>query len=101
MGMPLQKRKRMRTVTRSYDLYPVCELDEKGFKNAYLDWFMKRHYLYDSDNRKTLDEFCKLFHVTCYPWQYDANGYSYRFRTDHTEEIENLSGWRLATYLHK
>lgn len=90
----------MRTITRSYDLYPVYELDEKSFKNAYLDWYMKHHYPYDDDNRKTLEEFCNMFQVTCYHRQYDSNGYSYRFRTDHTAEVENLSGQRLAVYLH-
>ena len=89
----------MRTITRTYDLFPVGELSESARDVAHSEWLDKFHYYSGSDNEKTLEEFCRIFSVKCRSWEYDSCTYHYRFTTEHDEDIENLSGQRLATYL--
>ena len=91
----------MRTIQQTYTLFTLSELDEKARKRAYDNWIAKeRDYPYVYENRNTLEAFCNLFRIFCVNYSYDSCTYAYRFRTEHEEETERLSGVRLLAYLY-
>lgn len=89
----------MRTVTRTYELFTFNELSDPAKEEAYRNWLCTFNYAWDKENRDTLKSFCDIFKVKCNEWQYDRWNYHYRFSTLLEDEVENLSGQRLATYL--
>lgn len=90
----------MKTITRTYNLYPINELSETAIKTAYRNWLNDFHYFCEDDNHNTLNTFCELFDIICNDWQYDSCNYSFRFSMKSEEEIQNMKGQRLATYLY-
>lgn len=89
----------MRTITRTYEVYPLAELTANAQQEAYYDWLNTYDYGWGSDNRETLDAFCKVFGVICTNWGYDAYTYNFSYLTNHPGTIEELAGQRLATYI--
>ncbi len=90
----------MRQISITYDLYPIGELPVEQQDRAHSDWLHSGpDYIDRSDNRNTLDAFCKLFDVNCHKWGYDSDHYSYRFSMNIDDRIEELRGLRLAKYI--
>ncbi|KAB6147086.1 hypothetical protein GA398_13030 [Bacteroides xylanisolvens] len=90
----------MRTETRTYTLYRITELSEEAKEKAHSEWLCNRYfYGWTYENRQTLDAFCERFGIVCGNWRYDADNYSYDYRSRQEDCIDSLSGWRLATYL--
>lgn len=90
----------MRTVTREYTLFPIHELSGEAQQTAYYKWLEQVEYTFSSDNSSTMDEFSKLFDLNIRNWSYDAYSYNYSFCTYLSGEVEELSGERLARYIH-
>lgn len=89
----------MRLVTRTYEVFPLCELTDKAKDRAYSDWLYNDVPTDCTGHEATLKAFCKAFGVTCFSWQYDAYSYHYRFRIEDGPE-DSLCGPRLIAYLH-
>lgn len=51
------------------------------------------------ENRESMEEFAKLFPITVKRWSYGDRGEGVYFSFDESDEIENLTGQRLATYI--
>ena len=89
----------MRTVTRTYDIFPLAELSATARQAAYSEWLSNFEYFWDSDNRNTLDAFESIFNIKVLDWNYDTNSYSYRFTSYYSGGQEELRGIRLLKYL--
>ena len=89
----------MRTITRTFNVFQVTELSEKAFNKSYNKWLESFDYLWDKENRRTLDVFEDWFNVNVYQWEYDTINYNYRFQLECADELEELSGIRLYKYL--
>lgn len=89
----------MRTVTRTYEVFPIAELAPEAQYNAYKNWLESEDYAWADENRDTLTSFCDLFNVKCTRWEYDAHTHNFRFSTGHSESVEELKGQRLAVYI--
>lgn len=89
----------MRLETRTYEVFPLCELTDKAKKKAYFDWLYNGlPHNYD-EHRATLTAFCKAFGLVCHNWHYDGQTYHYRFRIENGPE-DNVCGLRLMAYVH-
>ena len=77
----------------------MTELSEKAFNKSYNKWLESFDYLWDKENRRTLDVFEDWFNVNVYQWEYDTINYNYRFQLECADELEELSGIRLYKYL--
>lgn len=90
----------MKTVTLEKTLYTIHELDERALEKALSDFCASSDYPWADENEGTLDVFTNIFPVRVRKWEY--GGYSCPF-IDFTmtcdDEIADLSGWRLATYI--
>ena len=91
----------MRTIQKTYTLFILDELKDEARQRAYSDWLAKGYdYPFASDNRHTLDAFCALFGIVCTRYSYDSTMYNYSFHTRQEEDVEQLAGIRLQTYLY-
>ena len=90
----------MKTITKTYEVYPITELSQQSVENAYYNWLSNCEYFYGSDNERTLDNFCELLQIKCFKWSYDAHTYSFRCEMKQDEAIQSMKGVRLATYIH-
>ena len=80
-------------------VYSVEELSEKALSRACDDWCMNSDYPWGEENRKTLLEFERIFPVEVTDWEY-GGGYKYvRFNMTCDDEVAELEGFRLATYI--
>jgi hypothetical protein len=91
--------KKMRTVTKTYEVFPIAELAPEALHNAYKNWLENKEYAWADENRDTLNAFCSLFNVNCTRWEYDVDTHNYRFSIGHSETVEELKGQRLAVYI--
>ncbi|MFI3315920.1 MAG: hypothetical protein R3Y04_09720 [Rikenellaceae bacterium] len=89
----------MRTETREYQIYNINELSTASQDKAHQEWLVSKEYTYSDYNRATLSAFETAFNVKATNWSYDSYSYSYRFTTELSADIEELSGTRLATYI--
>jgi len=89
----------MRTVTRTYEVFPIEELNTAAQEKAYHNWLENGDYAWASENRETLEAFCDIFNVDCRFWEYDAYSHNFHYSTRHSGNIESLKGQRLATYI--
>lgn len=87
----------MRTITETFEVFKLNELSAKSQETAYERWLNNFEYFWADENRSTLDEFCKLFDVRVYDWEYGCN-YNYRFDITN-EDAEELCGLRLWKFL--
>lgn len=87
----------MREITEQ--IFRVTELNEKALEKAHSDW-QERQYYFGSENESTLNKFIEQFDLELNNYNYDGCGGSVDWDFKLDEEIENLSGIRLLTYLH-
>lgn len=81
------------------NVYTVNELDESALNTA-LEYFQNDDF-YPSveEHRETIKAFEDLFPISVGEWYYNSlHGIDFRFTEDN--DIENLSGIRLATYIY-
>lgn len=84
----------------SINVYKASELEEKALEKAYYDWLDTGiAYSWTEDNKNTLDEFEKLFPVKIKKWEYDTTSGHVSFEFTESDDIEELTGQRLATYI--
>ena len=87
----------MRTV--DVKVFGIEELNEKAKNYAYHKWLESGIYPWSTENRNTLDEFVSIFPIKVIDWEYgDGNPHAKVIFTG-DENIENLTGIRLYTYL--
>lgn len=87
----------MRTITETFEVFKLNELSAKSQETAYERWLNNFEYFWADENRSTLDDFCKLFDVRVYDWEYGCN-YNYRFDITN-DDAEELCGLRLWKFL--
>jgi hypothetical protein len=82
-------------------VFKINELSEEAKQAAYQKWYDRDHYYFWSDeNAQSLKEFEKIFPVKISNWNYDRYSYDYHLEmTTERDEINNISGWRLAKYI--
>ena len=85
--------------TRTIQVYKVSELRNDAKDSAYYRWLENEPYGWESDNRKTLDEFVKVFPVKVTHWEYSDSSYSIRSELTTDDVPATMSRWRLATYI--
>jgi len=61
--------------------------------------YQNNDYAWLGENRDTLNAFAKLFPVNIKDWSYGGQGEGVYFSFTGSDEIENLTGVRLATYI--
>ena len=90
----------MRTI--EVNLFKFDELSEQAkqvaisnYRNGITEIF------WSSENRNSMEKFAEVFPIKVKDWQYDYGGGYVRFvfDCDYEDEIENLSGQRLANYI--
>lgn len=79
--------------------FEITELSEKAQEKAYYRWLEGHEYFWGDENRKSLEEFAKIFPAKIRNWSYGDRGAGVYWDFTESDEIEQLSGWRLATYL--
>ena len=89
----------MRTITKTYAIFPLAELSATARETAYTEWLRTFEYSWSGDNRNTLDAFESIFNIKVTDWGYDTCRYSYRFTSHYSGEEEELNGIRLLKYL--
>jgi hypothetical protein len=81
------------------DTFEITELSEKAKEKAYYKWLEGREYFWGDDNKASLEKFAEIFPVKIRNWSYGDRGAGVDYSFTERDEIEELSGWRLATYL--
>lgn len=88
----------MRTV--EIEVFTIDELSDTAKEKAWGNWIQSGPYFFYGDELKdTLDAFEDRFPINVTSWSYGGRGSHVSYRFEYEEEIEQLSGWRLATYL--
>lgn len=89
----------MRTIRTK--VYKFSELS-KAAKQTAIEWYRSRdtELQWADENRHSMERFAEIFPIKVTDWCYGrrGEGVSFRFETDR-DEIEQLSGQRLATYI--
>ena len=88
--------------TKTIELFTINELSDKAKEKAHENYLNEdREYVWENENRDSLDAFEDVFPIKVTNWSYDSySGYiSLRMETDY-EEIDEMSGHRLATYIY-
>ena len=85
--------------TKTIELFTINELSDKAKEKAHENYLNEdREYVWENENRDSLDAFEDVFPIKVTNWSYDSySGYiSLRMETDYDE----MSGHRLATYIY-
>lgn len=80
-------------------IYTIEELSENAKEYAHNKYCNEDQYVWGSENRETMNEFEKTFPVKVRDWSYDTCSGHVNFSMTCDDEIEELSGIRLSTYL--
>ncbi|KGN81948.1 hypothetical protein HW49_03470 [Porphyromonadaceae bacterium COT-184 OH4590] len=89
----------MRKETITFNVYQIHELTVEAKENAYNHWLNQFNYIWDYENRKTLEQFEQIFNIKANKWSYDTDSYYYRFTSYYSKKEDNLKGIRLLKYL--
>lgn len=89
----------MKIYKGEFKSYQINELSEKAKQTAYEKWLQESYFWQADELRATLDEFCRLFDVRCYNWEYDTYNYHYRFEVNIEDKQNELSDIRLAKFV--
>lgn len=79
--------------------YEITELSEKAKEKAYYKWLDGWDYFWSGDNEESLKKFAEIFPIKIRNWSYGGRGKGVDWTFTKRDEVEELSGWRLATYL--
>lgn len=86
--------------TATIKLYNLSELSETAQRKAYDEWYSHCDYFWHSDNVSTLKKFENIFPISNVDYGYSSYDSHISFRMDCNDEIEELSGIRLAKYIY-
>ena len=86
--------------TVRFKVYKFHELSDKAKKKA-CDHYREKDYepFWSTVNRKSMEAFADIFPIKVTNWSYGDRGEGVDFHFTADDEIEELSGQRLATYL--
>lgn len=90
----------MRTIT--IKLYNIDELSKDAQQKAYQNYCQSGvlDYQYTTEMINSLKAFCKLFNIDLLNWSLSSQNCDIRYRLQFdNEDVENLSGIRLAKYI--
>ena len=86
--------------TKVISLFTLDELDNEARKRAYDAWLQCYSYPWFDENRQVLKAFENVFPVRIREYNYgDCGSAVVRFEMTCDEEVESLTGQRLATYI--
>ncbi len=70
-------------------------------KETAREWYLGNNfdYAWSDEWRQSLEEFCKVFPITVKNWEVDDWNHSFRLIMDTDDNVEELSGIRLRTYI--
>lgn len=91
----------MRTLTTTKEVYRFEELSHSAKQNALYQFQCNDTYPSNVENKEVLEAFTNIFPVKVKDWEYGSyrnDHISFSFTAD--DDIENLSGVRLATYIY-
>lgn len=79
--------------------YEITELSDKAQEKAFYKWLERHDYFSASENEASLKKFAESFPAKINNWSYGGQGsfISWSFTGD--DDVEELHGQRLATYL--
>ena len=80
-------------------VFKFSELSEKAKQNALAEYQNDGEYFWADENRQTLESFADRFPITINKWSYGGRGEGVFFTFNESDEIEELNGVRLRTYL--
>ncbi|MEO7047752.1 MAG: hypothetical protein ABI091_20810 [Ferruginibacter sp.] len=88
----------MRTIRTK--VYKFNELSENAKDNAIERWRNSDNEMFwSNENRDSMKAFADMLPITVKDWSYGGRGEGVYFTFDERDEIEELTGQRLATYL--
>lgn len=90
----------MRTLTIVTNVYKIEELTEESQERALQDFKIDDIYPSSEENKTVLKTFEDIFPITVTDWQYDEYSSYINFDFNANEDIENLTGFRLAKYIY-
>lgn len=82
-------------------IYTLSELSQDAQEKAHQDYISSNHFEWNwmGENKDTLYEFAKIFPVKVKEFEYDNNYANVEWSFTESDEIENLKGLRLRTYI--
>lgn len=85
-------------------LFKFDELSDNAKEKAIEDWrndsIGRNDYAWTEEVKQSLEAFANIFPVKIKDWSYGGRGEGISFEmTSDYDEIEEMSGWRLATYI--
>lgn len=89
--------KQMKEIT--IQAFEITELSERAKERAYSKWLEHHEYFWAAENKDSLKKFAEIFPVKIRDWSYGGRGEGVSYKFSERDEIEEMSGWRLATYL--
>jgi len=93
----------MRIIKQEFKVYEFSELSEDAQQNVIQRWLSSAEYPWCDENEDALDWFTNVFDVDVSNYQYGFRApsidYSLNWSWDDLENLQSLSGQRLATYL--
>lgn len=87
----------MRTVRTK--VYKFNELSDEAKQYAIEKRRENQEYFWGGENRNTLEAFERVFPVNITDWSYGGRGEGVSFTFTESDEVEELTGHRLATYI--
>ena len=86
--------------TVRFKVYKFHELSDKAKQKA-IEHYREKGYepAWTTENRKSMEAFAEIFPIKVTNWSYGGRGEGVAFHFTADDEIEELSGQRLATYL--
>jgi hypothetical protein len=86
--------------TIQINTYKFSELSEEAKQNAIEEYRSNNtEYFWACENRQSLEKFADIFPITVKDWSYGGRGEGVYFKFNTDDNIEELSGQRLALYL--
>lgn len=81
-------------------LYEFDELSEKS-KQIAIEHYrnVNNEYFWADDNKSSMEKFAEIFPIKITHWCYGERGEGVSFHFTARDEVEELSGWRLVSYL--
>lgn len=86
--------------TECIEVYKFDELTEVAQSKAIENFRVGHEYPWGSENESALDAFAEEFGLEIITWAYGMRDKGISFRCNHKDEVKDLHGARLLSYLH-
>lgn len=90
----------MKTITKTYTVYSYKELSEDAKERVLESFRNNEEYPWINEDRQSLDIFCELFNIKNVEYDYLRLGGYIQGEVDVDDEITQLRGLRLATWIY-